>query len=348
MKSAMQKSSFNQSIILFEVIWGLIAVLFFLLFSFNVGPKGYPEWYQYGTTILELVAFLVATLLCLRNALSPSIVSSRKVWWGLGLGMLCYFIGNLFFAYWELGLKREPDVSLGDLFYIPCYIFLMIGMGLAVFERRLNLEAWQYAVTAAVGAVGILIAVLLLASGEDKAAAAQLNPLYAPPAIAVETTLPVPSLVLNGDLLAQAKPKPTPAIKKPIAKPSVKPIAPVKAEDKVPAWVVWIEETLNPLKNILNFFYLMSDAILLIFATSLFLAFWGGRFGQSWRLIAAAAGCLYIADAWFKFATEKLDNYQSGGLLEVGWILSAVLFGLGAALEFQLSQSRRNTGRRRA
>jgi hypothetical protein len=153
---------------------------------------------------------------------------------------------------------------------------------------------------------------------------------------------------MNDALLAQAKPKPTPAIKKPIAKPTVKPIAPVKAEDKAPAWVVWIEDTLNPLKNILNFFYLMSDAILLIFATSLFLAFWGGRFGQSWRLIAAGTLCLYVADAWFKFATEKLDNYQSGGLLEVGWILSAVLFGLGAALEFQLSQSRRNTGRRRA
>jgi hypothetical protein len=111
---------------------------------------------------------------------------------------------------------------------------------------------------------------------------------------------------------------------------------------------VAIEEWLNPFKTLLSFLYLIADTVLLIIATTLFLAFWGGRFAQSWRVIAAGTFCLYIADAWFKFATTRLPNYQSGGFFEVGWVLSAVLFGLGAALEYNASQQRRNTARRRA
>ncbi len=75
----------------------------------------------------------------------------------------------------------------------------------------------------------------------------------------------------------------------------------------------------------------------------------GGRFAQSWRMIAAAAFSLYIADIWFKYATNRLSDYQSGGLLEVFWVFSGVLFGIGAALEYDLSsRSRSRSGRRRS
>jgi hypothetical protein len=345
MSNAVKNSSLTRLVIQFEIAFGFFTVLFFLLFSTNVGDGGYPEWYSFGTTILELFAFLLAAVLCLRNAFSPMLVSSRKVWMGIGLGMLFYFIGNLFFAYWELGLKREPDVSPGDLFYILSYLCLMLAMGLAVFERRLNLSGLQYGIITAVGAIGVVVALLLAtADGAETAAkeAAQLNPFQAPPAIAAP---------VRADRLAfpaQAAP-PLNAL---IAQ-SPKPVAPAPAKAaaetvNAPGWVVAIEELLNPFKTLLSFLYLIADTVLLIIATTLFLAFWGGRFAQSWRMIAAGTFCLYIADAWFKFATLRLPNYQSGGFLEVGWVLSAILFGLGAALEYNASQMRRNTGRRRA
>jgi hypothetical protein len=88
--------------------------------------------------------------------------------------------------------------------------------------------------------------------------------------------------------------------------------------------------------------------LLLVLATTLLLAFWGGRFSQSWRMIAAAAFSLYIADIWFKYATTILENYQSGGLPEVFWVFSGVLFGIGAALEYDLSVRRPTSSRRRA
>jgi hypothetical protein len=52
---------------------------------------------------------------------------------------------------------------------------------------------------------------------------------------------------------------------------------------------------------------------LLIIATTMLLAFWGRKVSLSWRMIAAAAFSLYIADMWFKFAQRP--NYQSGDIL---------------------------------
>jgi hypothetical protein len=350
MSSAVKKSSLTRLAIQFEIIFGFLAVLFFLLFGSSPGDGGYPEWYGYGTTIFELLAFLVATGLCLRNAFSPMIVSSRKVWLGMGLGMLLYFIGNLFFAYWELGLKREAAVSPGDLFYVLSYVFLMVSMGFAVFERRLNLELWQYGIIAAVGAIGVIMAVLLSA-GSATEAAAQINPFQTPPAmvsdrpkVIASAAPPLTQLAVNG-----AAPSAAPSLTTPAPLPTAAPkIAPKVAtpEDTAPAWVVAIETQLSPFEKLLSFLYLMADTVLLIIATTLFLAFSGGRFAQSWRVIAAGVFCLYIADAWFKFATARLPNYQSGGFFEVGWVLSAVLIGLGAALEYSASQVR--TTRRRA
>ena len=87
---------------------------------------------------------------------------------------------------------------------------------------------------------------------------------------------------------------------------------------------------------------------MLIIAFTLLMAFWGGRFAQSWRMIAAASFFFYISDIWFYFATTTDPNYLSGQILEVGWVFSAILFAIGAALEYDVStRSRRAGGSRR-
>lgn len=125
-------------------------------------------------------------------------------------------------------------------------------------------------------------------------------------------------------------------------------VADATAETSAPAWVVQLEERLEPLETPVTLLYTILDVALLIAASTLLLAFWGGRTSQSWRMIAAAAFSLYIADMSFKYALTRLEDYQSGGLLEVFWVFSPVLFGIGAALEYDLSTRTTRRSRRRA
>lgn len=104
------------------------------------------------------------------------------------------------------------------------------------------------------------------------------------------------------------------------------------------------------IENSLLLFYIVADVLLLIIATMVLLTFWGGRFSQSWRMIAAAVFSLYIGDVWLIYAQNHIENYQSGALLEVFWVFSGVLFTIGAAVEYEVSiRSRREKrGRKRA
>jgi len=274
-----RKSIFTtQNIALASIGWGVLALLYFLLFSAKVpGADGLPsraEWYVLGTNIFEALAYLSAGILCLRNWRSPQIMSSRNVWLAIAIGMISYFLGGIFFGYTEIVLKEEPDVSIGDVFFVLSYISLGVGMILAVAARRINLEKWQWLIVLAIGVFGSLL-----------------------------------------------------------------------------AWWISMQQATGEqetIVTILNWFYIVSDVLLLIIATTLLLAFWGGRVSQSWRMIAAAAFSLYIADMWFKYAQGP--NYQSGDILEVFWVFSGVLFGMGAALEYDasLSRTRRERGRKRA
>ena len=276
--SFLSKSIFTtQNIVLANIGWAVLALLYYLLFSAKVpgadGIESRAEWYVIGTNIFEGLAYLSAGILCLRNWLSPQIVSGRNVWLLIGLGMLSYLVGGIIFGYTEIVLKNEPDVSLGDIFFVLTYLLLGAGMIFAVASRRINLEKWQW--------------------------------------------LTVLAIAMSGSLLAW--------------------------------WISMQQETPTELLvAILNWFYVVSDVLLLIIATILLLAFWGGRVSQSWRMIAAAAFSLYIADMWFKYAQGP--NYQSGEILEVFWVFSGVLFGMGAVLEYDASlrRTRRTSGRKRA
>jgi len=343
-----------QTIVLAEIGWAVAALLFFLLFGVTAQGEVRPLWYSLGTSIFEAVSFLVASLLCFRNWRSPQIVSGRGVWLGIGLGMFFYFLGNLLFSYWELGLGLEAAVSPADFFFILTYIFLLWGMFQAVFSRRLNLELWQKGVIVAIAVVGIAIAIVLSTAKPAEQPAARLGFGYGAETSSLEAIpgFPLKSSVLELFPVTQTLnlpvfnlPDMTASLIGVVAQSTPSPEPPSQA----PKWATSLEQQLKPLELPINWFYLLCDVLLLVLATTLLLAFWGGRFSQSWRMIAAAAFCLYIADIWFKYATTILTDYKSGGLPEVFWVFSGVLFGIGAALEYDLSsRSRRASSRRRA
>lgn len=289
----------TRTIVMAATALAILAALFFLLFSVSVPGEGRPAWYGITTYVLEEVAFLGASILCLRNWRSSQIVSGRAVWLLLGLGMLSYFVGNLLFGYWELGLQQEPDISPGDFFFILAYILIGCGMLLAVVSRRLNLSPVQWLIAFGIGALGTAVAFTPF--------------LFAPeePAAAIEAS-------------------------------AAEPTAPA------PVWALALQEQLAPLADIVSVLYIVGDIILVFMATTLLLAFWGGRFSQPWRFIALAAFSFYIADLWFSYATTYIADYQTGALPEVFWVFSGVLVAIGAALEYDLSTRSRRSGRRRS
>ncbi|MEO0987242.1 MAG: hypothetical protein AAFY20_17065 [Cyanobacteria bacterium J06639_14] len=299
------------TLILFEVIWAVVALLFFLFFSVPPPGEDRPSWYLNGITVLETGAFAIASLLCFRNWQSGQIVSGRGVWRSIFLGLLCYTVGNIFFYIWGNQFGLDPDVSLGDFFYLFSYIFLAAGMLQAVLPRRLNLETRQWAIVALTGFLGVALALFLNYQG------AEASVLPSPPiATALSHHLGiVPTVNPAGTMVAVT----------------------------APSWAIALDASLEPIEPIVSWLYVLGDCLLLVVAATLLVAFWGGRFSQSWKLIAIAAFCLYIADMFFAFQAE----YQEGDLWEVFWTFSAIFFGLGAIVENSISSRSRRTSRRR-
>ncbi|MDY7024607.1 MAG: hypothetical protein SWJ54_25215, partial [Cyanobacteriota bacterium] len=157
--SSMSSILSAQNLVIFGIVWAVLALLFFLLFSVTAEGEDLPLWYSIGTYIFELGAFLMAALVCYRNWQSPQMVSGRNVWLGFGLGCFFYFISGVVFGFWELVWNLDPDVSLADLFYVLSYLFLGWGMVLAVTSKRLNLELWQWAAILGVAVAGTALAV---------------------------------------------------------------------------------------------------------------------------------------------------------------------------------------------
>jgi hypothetical protein len=290
-----------QNLIVGGIAWAVLALLFFLLFSVTPSGEERPLWYSVGTLIFEVVAFLAGGILCLRNWRSPQVVSGRTVWLAIGIGLLSYAIGDILFGCWEQIWQLEPDVSLGDVFFLITYICLGWGMVLAVLSKRVNLEIWQWAVLLGIAAIGVALAFWLSMPTSEAAGGVTQE---------VVTTA-------------------------------------TEVTSTAPAWILNIDEQLSKYSYYIGLFYVVADVFLLIIATALLLAFWGGRFSQSWQMIAAATFSLYIADMWFKYADSRIENYQSGNLLEVFWIFSPVLFGIGAVLEHHISTRSRQSRRRR-
>lgn len=305
--STLTKSLFSaQSIVITGLIWGVLALLFFLLFSVPLPGEELPFWYSVGTYIFELGAYLFASIVCLRNWQSPQMVSGRNVWMGIGLGLLFYFLAGLVFGCWELLWELDPDVSLADIFYVFSYLFIGWGMTLAVTSKRLNLEFWQWGVLAGVAVAGIALAIWV-----------------AEPSFFGISSIPDTSVLEEVD------------------------IEEVSA-NLAPSWVISIDKNLEQFAYSINLFYIIADVFLLIIATALLLAFWGGRFSQSWRMIAAATFSLYIADMYFKWSDSRAQgDYESGGLLEVFFVFTAILFGIGAVLEYDISTRSRQSRRSR-
>ncbi|EKV01899.1 hypothetical protein Lepto7375DRAFT_4093 [Leptolyngbya sp. PCC 7375] len=328
-----------QSTLMLCLGWGIVSILFFLLFgALAPGEDSRPDWFLISISFLEIFAFLLAALLCFRNSGSSQIISGRTVWLWLGIGMLAYVTGNIFFFLWGTVWGLDPSVSLGDGFYFISYVAMVVGMLLAALPRRIDLTVSQWSMIFAIGAVGVVLACVL--NYGLPFATAQLSPQ---PAMASEIQL------------TQAPPESEPVVE-PVEE-AAEPVEEVVESEPnevdeivagmvpAPGWAQSLDATLEQFADPVALMYVVADCFLVVIAATLLVAFWGGRFSQSWRLIAIATFCLYIADMAFAAAG---DNYIEGAWWETFWTLSALFFAAGAAIEYDVSKRSRRGSRRRA
>lgn len=332
-KSSLSATLFSsQGMVIAGIVWAVLALLFFLLFSVTAEGEELPLWYSIGTYFFELGAFLAAALVCYRNWQSPQMVSGRNVWLCIGLGVFFYFVGGVLFGVWELAWNLDPAVSIADGFYVLSYLFLAAGMILAVISKRLDLDISQWLILLGVALVGTTF-------GMWVASPNLFGLLGAPEPVAIEQSVPTTTAT-------------APGVSAPTVEKSSAPTPPETESEaetsSAPLWVEAIDSKLEPLAFGFNLFYIIGDVFLLILATALILAFWGGRFSQSWRMIAFAIFSLYIADMYFKWADSRgSGEYESGGLLEVFFVFTGVLFAVGAILEYDISTRSRQSRRSR-
>lgn len=173
-----------QTIVLLAIAWSVMALLSALFFSLPVadadGVFRRSEGYVICTYVFQWVAYLGAAILCFRNLLSPSIMSGRSLWLGIGFGMLSSLLGNLILAYWEIILNQPAtNLSPADLFSIANYLFIGGGMVSALTGRKLNLERWQWGLVAVIAIVGISLGIWVSTSAQQTASAVDNLPKWA-------------------------------------------------------------------------------------------------------------------------------------------------------------------------
>jgi hypothetical protein len=287
-----------------------------MFFSGSAQSTDRPFLYRIFTAyILQNVPTLFAGLLCIRNGLSRRMPSGSQVWLLIGIALISYFLGNIFFSSWELVWHLNSTGSLGDPFFVLFYICLLLAMFIAIASKRVRLNIWQWAI---VLGISIYAATILLWILKPPASSSPVAAVASTPASQVQTGTATPTATsapaLDAPAAAETAPEP---------------------KSDAPGWVMFFDGLLKPYGQTLNAFYVWSDIVLLAMAIVMILGFWGGRLSNAWQINAQAIICYYIADMWFAYAGNQIKDYQGGFMLEVFWILGAIQFGVAAGAEFE-------------
>jgi hypothetical protein len=122
--------------------------------------------------------------------------------------------------------------------------------------------------------------------------------------------------------------------------PTIQVAETIKTTTSAPEWVLAIDRVMKPYANNLNYFYVWSDVFLFTIAVAIVMGFWGMKLNRAWIINSFAVTCYYISDIWLAYASNHIENYQSGFILEIFWIFGALLFGLAAVTEFDIMLTR--------
>jgi hypothetical protein len=286
-------------------------------------------WFPLVVSLLKIGAFLIATALCWRNAKRADIVSGGNVWQAIAVGLACYALGDITVMLWRSLWGSTSMVALGAVCYGASYLFLAIGLVSAVLPRQMILSLKQTLGIATMGTLGIVLA-------------CWLN-FYMPREAVISGSS---SDIISGSSsttqnIAQNLVQRAEAVNH----PKEAAVGLILAENQAPALIDTIDQRLGRVAPWIELFYVVGDCLLIVMAAALLVAFWGGSYAETWKLIALAGLCLYVADMFLIYQTAQAQSIQ-GAMWQIFWILSALFFGLGAGVEHGVSRQMQHRQRR--
>jgi hypothetical protein len=298
----------KKNIMLWALIWSWLSLFTYIFFSGPPQGIDRPFWYRIFTAyILQNIPPLVAGLLCIRNGLSRRMPSGSKVWLLIGIALISYLFGNIFFSSWELVWHLSSLGSLGDLFFMFFYIFLLLAMIIAIASNQVRLKIYQWAIVIGISIYAATLVIWILkppaVSLSTQESSAQISQVQSSTIAATDTATELTQ--------------------------------PSETVTTAPEWVMFFDRIFKPYGQSLNIFYVWCDVGLFTLAAIMIMAFWGGRMSNAWQVNAQAVVCFYIADMWFAYAGNQIEDYQGGFMLEAFWILGVIQFGVAAAVEFE-------------
>lgn len=311
----------KQNVIYWAFGWAALSILIYMFFGGSPQNTDRPLWYRLLTAyILQNVPLLMSGLLCIRNGTSRRMPSGSKVWLLMGIALIAYLVGNIFFTSWELVWHLNSTGSLGDPFFCIFYVCLSLAMTIAIASKQVRLKIYQWAIVVGISIYAATIVLWILK----------------PPAVSLTTTS-APTAIVSQSQTSDSMP--TTSAAPDIAKPA-EPAA------TAPGWVMFFDGLLKPYGQTLNSYYVWCDVFLFSLAAVMILAFWGGRLSNAWQVNAQAIICFYIADMWFAYAANQIKDYQGGFMLEVFWTLGSIQFAVAASIEFEhmLERQKKNMG----
>jgi hypothetical protein len=306
----------KKNVLLWSLTLSGVSLIFYLFCSGPMQGVDRPLWYRIGTYIFQNLALIGSGLLCLRNGLSRRMPSGSQVWLLIGIALFSFLIGNSFFGLWELAWHLDPVGSLGDPFFVIFYVFLSLGMLLAIASKRIRLNIYQWAIVG-----GITLYATIIANWVMTPPPTADNPPAPAAVVAIQPVGGKPASTENRVTQNTTSAPPPTAIDSP--------------SPDAPEWVKSADLALKPYGETLSRFYVWCDVALFGLAVAMILAFWGGRLSNAWQINAQAIICFYIADTWLVYATNHIGGYQSGFMVEVFWVFGIVQFGVAAVLEFE-------------
>jgi hypothetical protein len=295
-QSQLKRILSKDNIIKYSLIWSIISIAIYVIFSGPMTGADRPSWYRFLTAYaLQIPPVVISGLFCLRNGLSRKMVSESKVWLLIGIALMCFSIGNVFFSSWELVWHLNSTGCLGDPFFVVFYVLLLFAVAMAIYQRKIRPNIWQWLAVLFIGAYAVGLANIILEPVAEKAVITEI-------ASSNEAEKPVVT-------------------------------EEVKYAPDVPMWVQSVDEIIKPYGKNLNMFYVWCDVVLFCLAAIMLFDSWHTKLAIPWRLNALAIFFIYVADAWYAYAGNRVTDYQAGFMLEVFWILGMLQFGIAAVIE---------------